>query len=100
MRIRMLETRRECEDGHRVQEFCAGQEYDVAEMAACRLLNTGAAEFVAWSDPSPYDDMLAAYRRERGQRQPKEACNANRHKPTLFLRSPRRANTGRSGEAA
>lgn len=46
MRIRMLESCRETEDGFAIRHFAAGEEYDMGEILACRLLRWGRAHVV------------------------------------------------------
>lgn len=46
MRIRMLETRRDTEDGFVLRELRKGEEYDLREFLTCRLLAAGRAEAV------------------------------------------------------
>lgn len=44
MRIRMLQTRRGCEDGYRLRCFIAGRTYDIADGLARAFLRAGHAE--------------------------------------------------------
>jgi len=46
MKIRMLETRRGTEDGHTIQQFMKGQEYDVKSHLARSFLAAKYCELV------------------------------------------------------
>lgn len=41
MRIKVLETRRGCEDGFTIRRYLKGEVYDVAELTACMFLRNG-----------------------------------------------------------
>lgn len=57
MRIRMLETRHDTEDGFAIRLLEAGREYEVRDFLACRLITAGrAVETIPDTQQSPTEE--------------------------------------------